>query len=414
MARTKLFKHVQRALRVANFAAQKKMSDSHVREMIEAAQYDASRRHFLKYAAGAAATMAVAPSLRRFGNAYAQNVDPVLIIGAGAAGLASAYHLKNNGIPFRIVEWNKRAGGRIITTRDFNTDGMFIERGGELIDTNHYTMRGLARDLGLEVETFPKDQPGIIGEIFNFEGKVYKDADLVLGIKEFAERVKAANDEMYGGTDLDITAKNVGKLPQAAVDLDNLSIRAFLEKNADSMPSWVRAALDVAFTCENGLEAVLQSAVNLIDVLDTDLEDGFEMFGASDEAMRIKGGNENLIHALKAKLDLVEGRNLMFGARLTKLSRNADGSIKCVFSTEGGKSATVNAHQVICAIPFTTLREVEGIETLGLPAPKLSCSRDLGYGTNSKMMLGFETAFWRDAKRVANPCDGSIYTEGPS
>lgn len=43
----------------------------------------------------------------------------VLIIGAGAAGLAAAYHLHQQGIDFQIVEASSTYGGRLKTTTDF-------------------------------------------------------------------------------------------------------------------------------------------------------------------------------------------------------------------------------------------------------------------------------------------------------
>ncbi len=55
----------------------------------------------------------------------------VLVIGAGIAGLAAAYHLKEAGIEVTVLEGRDRIGGRVWTDRDFA--GFPVEFGAELI-----------------------------------------------------------------------------------------------------------------------------------------------------------------------------------------------------------------------------------------------------------------------------------------
>lgn len=59
-------------------------------------------------------------------------MNDVLIVGAGAAGLAAARSLKQAGLTFRILEASERSGGRIMTVHDPNT-GAPIELGAEFI-----------------------------------------------------------------------------------------------------------------------------------------------------------------------------------------------------------------------------------------------------------------------------------------
>lgn len=60
-------------------------------------------------------------------------------------------------------------------------------------------------------------------------------------------------------------------------------------------------------------------------------------------------------------------------------------------------SSTVSAayDAVVFAIPFSVLREVELDASLSLPAWKLFAIQNLAYGTNAKMMLGFNGPMWR-------------------
>ena len=61
--------------------------------------------------------------------------------------------------------------------------------------------------------------------------------------------------------------------------------------------------LKVAYVGEYGLEAAEQSALNLLLLIGTDDENKFEIFGDSDEGMRVKGGNSKLPEALFNSLE---------------------------------------------------------------------------------------------------------------
>ncbi len=58
--------------------------------------------------------------------------EPILIIGAGAAGLMAAYELSAAGLPVMLLEAMKRPGGRIQTLHDegFTTP---VEGGAEFV-----------------------------------------------------------------------------------------------------------------------------------------------------------------------------------------------------------------------------------------------------------------------------------------
>src|SRR5206468_2464508 len=84
-----------------------------------------------------------APAPRLFGSA------DVAIVGGGLAGLVCAYRLRQHGVHADIYEASSGLGGRVQSDRSTFPDGMHVEIGGELIDTSHSTMRGLANELGI-------------------------------------------------------------------------------------------------------------------------------------------------------------------------------------------------------------------------------------------------------------------------
>ena len=72
---------------------------------------------------------------------------PVIIVGAGIAGLTAGYRLQQAGINVRIFDGQNRVGGRMFSLRNFFPDGQVAELGGELIDTGHLHIRKLAGEL---------------------------------------------------------------------------------------------------------------------------------------------------------------------------------------------------------------------------------------------------------------------------
>jgi monoamine oxidase len=70
-------------------------------------------RRTLLARAGAAAALSVAPGLLR-----AQSKDPVIVLGAGLAGLSAALTLQDAGMAVRVLEARNRVGGRVLSHRN--------------------------------------------------------------------------------------------------------------------------------------------------------------------------------------------------------------------------------------------------------------------------------------------------------
>jgi monoamine oxidase len=83
------------------------------------------------------------------------------------------------------------------------------------------------------------------------------------------------------------------------------------------------------------------------------------------------------------------------------------------FSNEG-KARTLKFARVICAVPFTMLRQVEGLRALPLSKEKQKAIAEFGYGNNSKVMSGFTERWWRDpAAKLPALSNGSTFTDLP-
>jgi oxygen-dependent protoporphyrinogen oxidase len=76
----------------------------------------------------------------------------VIVVGAGMAGLAAAFRLRQAGVDVTVLESSARVGGRIATD---SRDGYLIERGAQLITSTYRNTLGLVKELGLESQLKP-------------------------------------------------------------------------------------------------------------------------------------------------------------------------------------------------------------------------------------------------------------------
>jgi monoamine oxidase len=415
MKKSALGKRIGRLMRLAHYANQHRLTPRELDQIID----DPGRRAFLRRMAAGAAGIALASSLRPFGalaraagaaTPIAQSGtggDPVVIIGGGGGGMAAGYTLKKAGIPFRIYEAATRVGGRIFTARNVNADGQFFERGAELVDTGHTTLIGLAHELGLEIEDFTTE-PGTrdrAQELYHIDGRIYTEHEFVHAARPLLAAIAQANREMFG----DGPPRMLFSDPHndAFLRYDGMSMRDFLDRQTGT-DEWVRKTVDVAYLCEYGRELAEQSSLNLLATIGTD-PDHFMMFGESDESKRVKGGNDGLIAALKNSVTGGRGdddqKQILFRHQLVAIRDQASGFL-CTFQTPSG-TTEVRAQQVICAIPFSVLRDVDGVSSLGLSTVKLQAIFNYQLGTNSKVVNSFKARVWRQ-KTADHPAFGGV------
>jgi len=173
-----------------------------------------------------------------------------------------------------------------------------------------------------------------------------------------------------------------------------MSLKAYLEQFRGHTDDWTIELLDVAYNIEFGLETEDQSSLNMVDFITTDMSKPFSMFGKSDEVFRIKGGLSALIKALLAALE--NKADMRLGQPLTALDTKGGKVVASSGAQKGAHSESYDA--VILALPFTRLRQVEGLERLRLGAEKLKTIRELGYGSNAEILQGTTSRVWRTSK----------------
>jgi monoamine oxidase len=358
-----------------------------------------TRRDFLRGSLAAGAAVAAAGlACRRDIRADDDPAEAVAIVGAGVAGLTAAYRLAAAGIASEVFEASERVGGRIFTREKFNDAGMFCELGGELVDSNHEDLIELCGELGLEIQELKAGDSGV--DFYFFGGKRRQDADLLPLFEPLARHLKVDAAGLY---------KDDESYSDKASRFDRISIEEYLSSKKD-VDKWVIDVIRVAYTGEFGLEAGEQSSLNLLSYINPDTSGGFQVFGDSDESKRVRGGNSALTRALERAID---GKvPIHRGERLVRI-RDDGSRIELSFQA-GWQTKARSFRQVVCAIPFTMLRQVEGVLDLHLDPRQRDCIQKLGYGTNVKVMYGFRERVWRRAEAAGPQSNGSVYTDLPS
>jgi monoamine oxidase len=318
----------------------------------------------------------------------------VAIVGAGLAGLACGYELKQKGINATLYEASNRLGGRC-----YSLGGAFpgsvtfpsqvVERGGEFIDNLHKTLLGYVREFKLDVEDLSK-QPGEVSYYFN--GQRYTESVVV---DEFRKFVAAMRDDLRS-LSVEPTADNY---TEADRKLDLTTLQQYLDTRGAG--NLIKAVIKAAYVGEYGLEIDRQSCLNFLLFIHADKRSKFRPFGVfSDERYHVIGGNQQIVEGLRSRL---QGQ-IQVGKKLVAARKDSAGKVELTFND--GSSGKFDA--VVFAIPFSTLREVDLHASLELPAEKRFAINNLVYGTNAKLMVGFTSRPW-----AALGSNGSSYADLP-
>jgi monoamine oxidase len=347
-----------------------------------------SRRHALR----AVVAGVVAPGIRATAAADPE-ADPVHIVGAGLAGMTAALRLVQTGQAVQVHEASPRCGGRVWTSGNFNASGMFVELGAEFVDSHHQDLMDLARELDVPLQGLREPASG--GDRYHFGGRTYGDEELLPAFAPLAERVAADQDGLW---DRD------GEPTDLARELDRTNLADYLRARGQGIAPWVLAMLETAYVIEFGMDADRMSALNFVDFIRADTTDGFHVFGDSDEAWRLEGGNSRLCEALQRRL---QGQAAFhFGRRLESVQARGS-ELLLGFRTNEGRTE-IAARRVILALPFTMLRDVAGWDALALSEPKRRAIRELGYGLNVKTYHGFGSRPWTGRVPRSN---GTVYAD---
>jgi monoamine oxidase len=348
-----------------------------------------TRRDFLKVTGATVGAAALARPMAAWAAVNKGSQGRIAIVGGGIAGLNAALTLQDAGITSTVYEASGRVGGRMHSDTTSWLNGQTSEDCGELIDSKHKTILGLANRFNIPHVDLLAAEPNHSTETDFFLGGYYTRA-----------QENADFNPVWSAVKKDLNSAPFPTLynqfTPAGQALDNLSLYKWIETRVPGgHASKMGKLLDVAYNIEYGNVTTEQSSLNLVYLLGFQpIPGNFRIFGASDERYHLVGGNERLPQAIAATLPAA---SVQRNTALTAIVHNSDNTYTLTLKS-GGVTTRKVFDRVIMAIPFSVLRTIlksdAAYRAAGFDSIKQTAITQLGYGKNCKLQLQFDTRYW--------------------
>lgn len=324
---------------------------------------------------------------------------PVVVAGAGYAGLCAALELHDAGIEVLVLEANDRVGGRTLSLR--NEHGTVIDHGGQWVGPTQKDFLSLVERFG--VETFPTYLGGTnIERWIDGSKRDFKIAgpDDGPGMREYLEAMERI-DELALTVDL----QNPAATPNAEA-LDSETVHSYLERTVPNRDARLRMALAVqsVWTVEPRDISMLHflfyigSAGNFDQLMEAE--------GCAQETRFVDGAQE----AAK-RIAAVLGERVRLGTPVRRIVRDDHGAT--IFAGDGA----IRADRVIVAVPPSAGQQI--VHEPMLPVARMRWLSKSPMGDVVKIHVSYETPFWRadglsgEATLYGDPSVGFVFDNSP-
>lgn len=339
----------------------------------------------------------------------------VLILGAGLAGLLSAYELRKAGYEVEIIEFQERAGGRNWTLRGGDTytelggatqhvtfaEGNYFNPGPWRIPHHHRTVLHYCKALGVKLEAAVQFNHNAFfhsSEAFNGKPQRLREvwSDLQGNIAELLS--KAAHDSRL---DLPVGPDERDQLLQA------LKGWGLLDDNY-RYNSTLDTALRRGYATPPGGGMVGPPEpgplLDLHDLMHPSVWQGLNsllVYNAHDTMFQPVGGMDQISRGFMRALP---GLTVRYNARVTRIDQN-EGRVTVTYEDNaGGGAQQVSAHWCICTIPLNILGQIQ----FQASQPMLAAIRAAPYTGYTKVGLEFRRRFWEEDEAIYG---GMSYTD---
>jgi len=330
------------------------------------------RRSFLWLSAAAAS-----PFIARSRQARGAATDPVVVVGAGLAGLRAAEVLRKAGAPVVVLEARSRPGGRVYTIRTPFAEGLYAEAGAIRIPPLHETVVQLAKDYGLNLVPFESFNGSALVTIGSVTAKIpdeLKRATATLTLKPDEDgQTQAALLKRYV-TDL---PADIGELKPAADAYER-----WRSYDQVTWPDWLRsrgASDDAVRLMTVGGDSRELSALYVLRQ--------FALLQDVNQFYKIHGGMDQLPRAMARSL----GAIVRYNAALVGIDQS-DGAARLEYVERGRKKA-VRASRVILTVPFAALRTIDIRPRFS--EQKARAIAELPYFPATRLLFQCRTSFWQ-------------------
>ena len=288
----------------------------------------------------------------------------VVILGAGIAGLVSAWELSKAGYSCTILEARGRAGGRNWTIRNGTrvemTDGTrqtctfedsnYFNAGPARLPSQHVTMLGYCREFGVPLEV----------EV-NASRSALMQSDRLNGGQAVQER-QVVNDTR--GHVAELLAKSIRRnaLDQELTPDDKERMLEFLRVYGDLSPDYFYKGSDRAgyksMPGAGNRDGVLRDPLDMHALLDAGLWEGLlyeEQFSWQATMFQPIGGMDRIPAAFEKRV----GQMIRFNCPVEQIRKTPTGVRVAYREAKTAATATIDAHYCICALPFSVLKHID-------------------------------------------------------
>ena len=286
---------------------------------------------------------------------------PVIVIGAGAAGLAAAKSLQTQGYEVLVLEARDRIGGRIHTDHSFASHP--IERGAEYIHGDQVITWKWVNQYGLKSLPMFEDFQNF-DVYFNHQQRSAKQwcEDSCIEAFDFLFSEDSALYELaYEWVKAD--------------KLDAAASRLLATNDVELSPESYRL-VDYSFAAEYGANLKDLGIYGL-------LEASYE--GDGDGNFRLKEGYSQLLKLYSDSL------NICYATPVTQVLWSSDG---VQLHTQNDRVFT--AKRVVVTVPLALLQDNLIVFDPALPTEKRAAINGLGLSHITKLILKFDEPFWPD------------------
>ena len=285
----------------------------------------------------------------------------VIILGAGIAGLVSAYEMRRAGFDCIVLEARERPGGRNWTMRRgsklvFNDgttqlctfdEGNYFNCGPARIPSVHKTMLGYCNELGVELEV----------EV-NTSRSALLQNDNVFGGKPIRQG-QAINDTRGHVAELLAKCVEQGALDQAFTQDDHAVVMEFLKSYGDLQSNYEYTGSsrsgDQQWPGAGNEVEIPRAPLPFSDLLKSDFCGPMlfeEVLDMQAPMFQPVGGMDRIAYAFAHRL----GKLVHYNCPISEIRKTANGVRVLYRQGESGPVRSIEAPYCICTLPLTILR----------------------------------------------------------
>lgn len=296
-------------------------------------------------------------------NSNRESNDKIVIVGAGLAGLTTAYRLLQKQYDVEIYEARPRVGGRVHTVLIKNIDGSYspAELGAQNLTDggDSTTIFTLIQEMGFE----------LVDSTSSLEGQFYDG-------KHFYRK----SDILHKMNTRSSLTDKIEEAAQVSHSMQDVLEHVFTENTL---------AIRMFSFMLNGYEGspphLLSAQPHNIETLKYMVSGGLSTAHQSSKIhlMSIKGGNGLLPLTLAEKI----GDRLHLNKALKKVALKKNNKIELTFSD----NTTTVCDQLILAIPAPVYNDIS-FDNLLISRERLQLIQSIHYGTNGKILVPIKTS----------------------